>query len=70
MNHPSDWCFVNNYFDVGPIAWEENIDIQPVFNYCKIITYMRGYLSKEENECSQAMKRTFKETLEKGRGLL
>ena len=31
---------------------------------------MCSYLSKEENECSQAMKRTFKETLEKGRGLL
>ena len=37
-----------------------------VFNHYKAITYMCSYLSKEENECSQAMKQAFKETLEKG----
>ena len=23
MNHSPDWCFVNNYFDVGLIGWDE-----------------------------------------------
>ena len=31
-------CFVNNYFDVGLLTWEANIDIQPVFNHYKTIT--------------------------------
>ena len=61
----TDSCFVNNYFDIGLLAWEANINIQPVFNYYKA-TYMCSYLSKEEDECSQAMKQAFKETLEKG----
>ena len=66
FKRPTDSCFVNNYFDVGLKAWEANIDIQPVCNYCKAITYICSYLSKEEDECSQAMKQAFKETLEKG----
>ena len=37
-----------------------------MFNYYKAITYMCSYLSKEEDEFSQAMKQAFKETLESG----
>ena len=66
LKRPTDSCFVNNYFDIGLLAWKANIDIQPVFNYYKAITYMCSYLSKEEDECSQAMKEAFKETLESG----
>ena len=66
LKRPTDSCFANNYFDIGLLAWEANIDIQPVFNYYKAITYMCSYLSKEEDERSQAMKQAFKETLEKG----
>ena len=62
---PTGTCFVNNYFDIGLLAWEANIEIQPVFNYHKAVTYVCSYLSKEEDECSQAMKQAFKETLEK-----
>ena len=33
-------CFINNY---NPtlllLAWQANIDIQPVFNYCKFVAY-------------------------------
>ena len=65
---PTDTCFVNNYFDIGLLAWEANIEIQPVFNYYKAVTYICSYLSKEEDECSQAMKQAFKETLEKRAG--
>ena len=28
-----DSCFVNNYFREGLLAWEANIDIQPVLDY-------------------------------------
>ena len=37
-----------------------------MFNYYKAITYISSYLSKEEDECSQAVKQAFRETLEKG----
>ena len=66
LKRPTDSCFVNNYFDIGLLAWEPNIDIQPVLNYYKALTYMCSYLSKEEDECSQAMKQALKETLESG----
>ena len=66
LKRPTDFCFINNYFDIGLLAWEANIDIQPVFNYYKAITYISSYLSKEEDECSQAVKQAFRETLEKG----
>ena len=52
--------------DIGLLAWKANTDIQPVFNYNKAVTYMWSYLSKEEDECLQAIKQAFKETLEKG----
>ena len=57
-------CFVNNYFCYGLLAWEANIDIQPVFNYYKAVTYMCAYLSKSEDECSQAMNQAAKEAYE------
>ena len=40
----------------GLIAWEGNMDIQPVFNHYKAVAYMCAYLSKSESECSVAMK--------------
>ena len=40
LKRTTDSCFVNNYFDIGLLAWEANIDIQPVFNYYKAITYV------------------------------
>ena len=32
LRRPTDSCFVNNYFDIGLLAWDANIDIQPVFD--------------------------------------
>ena len=54
-------CFINNYFVEGLQAWKANIDIQPVFNYYKAVTYMCAYFSKTENETSEAMKQAAKE---------
>ena len=49
-------CFINNFFSEGLQAWQANIDIQPVFNHYKAVTYMCAYFSKAEDETSEAMK--------------
>ena len=56
LKRESNFCFVNNYFDVGLKAWQANMDIQPVFNGHGTVTYMCRYLSKTEDQCSYAMK--------------
>ena len=60
-----DSCFVNNYFADGLIAWQANLDMQPVFNNYKAVAYMCAYLSKSEDECSHAMKQAVKGAFEK-----
>ena len=57
-------CFINNYFDVSLKAWQENMDIQPVFNEYKAVAYMCQYFSKIEDQCSQAIKQPAKEAFE------
>ena len=57
-------CFVNNYFDFGFKAWQANMDIQPVFNEYKAVTYMCQYFSKTEDRYSHAMKQAVKEAFE------
>ena len=44
------------------MAWEANIDIQPVFNHYKAVACMFAYLPKSENECSVAMKQAVRDT--------
>ena len=53
--------FVNNYFDEGLLAWQVNIDVQPVFNGYKDCTCMCAYFSKSEDETSEVMKQAAKE---------
>ena len=53
-------CFVNNYFEEGLMAWQANIDIQPVFNEYKAV-YTCAYFSKSEDETSEAMKQAANE---------
>ena len=64
LKRPPNSCFVNNYFTDGLLAWEANIDIQPVFNHYKAVAYMCTYISKSEDECSQAMRQALKEAFE------
>ena len=64
VKRPTNSCFVNNYFKDGLLAWEANLDIQPVFIHYKAITYMCAYLSKTEDECSHAMKQALHEAYE------
>ena len=56
-------CFINNFFIEGLKAWKANIDIQPVFNHYKAVTYLCAYFSKSEDETSEAMKQAAKEAL-------
>ena len=56
---------MNNYFCDGLMAWEENMDIQPVFNHYKAVAYMCVYLSKSENECLFSMKQAVRDAFEK-----
>ena len=38
---PPNLCFVNNYYSDGLKAWQsKNVDIQPIFNEYKAVTYM------------------------------
>ena len=56
LKREPNFCFVINYFDVGLKAWLANMDIQPIFNDYRTVTYMCRYLSKTEDQCSYAMK--------------
>ena len=62
LKRPPNSCFVNNYFSVGLKAWEANIDIQPVFNHYKAVSYMCAYFFKSEDATSEAMKQAAKES--------
>ena len=61
LKRPPNSCFVNNYFAEGLRAWEANMDVQPVFNQNKAVTYICKYVSKSEDECSKAMKQALDE---------
>ena len=39
------------------------MDIQPVFSHYEDVTYICCYLSKQEDECSQAVKQAVKEAV-------
>ena len=56
---------MNNYFADSFIAWEPNLDIQPVFNHYEVVAYMCAYLPKSEDECSLAMKEAVEDAFEK-----
>ena len=43
---PNACCFTNNYFMEGLKLWKVNIDIQPVCNHYKAVTYMCAIFQK------------------------
>ena len=57
-------CFVNNYFSDGLLAWEANLEIQPVFNHYNAVAYRCAYLSKCEDECSHTMNQAVNDAFE------
>ena len=60
MKRSTGSCFVNNYHAVLLKAWEANLDMQPVRNYFKTLTYMTAYFSKSESEVSESLKQAAK----------
>ena len=63
FKRPTNSCSVNNYFSEGLMAWRANLDIQPVINQYKAVSYMCAYFSKSEDETSQAMKQATSEAV-------
>ena len=61
LKRPLDSCFINNYFVAGIKGFAANVDLQPVFNHYKCITYVCSYFTKDETECSQAIMNAAKE---------
>ena len=64
LKRSTNSCFVNTYFAEGVYALEANIDIQPVINHYKAVSYMCAYFSKSEDKSSEAMKQAAKEARE------
>jgi hypothetical protein len=64
LKRPIDSCFINNYFIAGLKGFAANVDLQPVFNHYKCITYVCSYFTKDETECSQAIINAAKEAKE------
>ena len=61
LKRSTDSCFINNYFVAGVQGFAANVDLQPVFNHYKCITYVCSYFTKDETECPQAITNTAKE---------
>ena len=60
LHQPPNSCFVNNYCKIGWSAWQANMDIQSVFNEHEANAYVRAYLRKSEESCSNAKKQALK----------
>ena len=61
LKRDTNSCFINNYNSVLLKAWQVNIDLQPVHNDYKSVSYMIAYFSKSENSTSEAMKQEVQE---------
>ena len=55
FRQPPNSCFINNYNPVMLKIWRANINLQPVINYYKAVSYMSAYFSKSELETSQTL---------------
>ena len=67
LPRPIDFCFMNNYFNIGLSACPADMDIQPVFNEHKAIAYMCTYLNNSEEACFYTMKQALKISIENKR---
>ena len=69
LKHPPNSCFINNYNPVVLLAWQANMDIPPVFNHHRCVTYLCSYMSKGETQCSEAIRAAAKEAKKENLGL-
>ena len=68
MQNPQHTYSQDGVYDVSLMAWDANIDIQPVLDHYKAVSYMCGYISKSEDESSEAMKQAAREAFEMNKG--
>ena len=61
LKRPPNSCFINNFNAIVLLAWQANMDIQPVFNHHRCVTYLCSYLTKGETHCSEAIRTAAKE---------
>ena len=64
LKRPIDNCFINIYFVARIKGFVANVDLQPVFNHYKCITYVCSYFTNNETECSQGIMNASKEARE------
>ena len=50
LKRPLDSCFINNYFVAGIKGFRANVDLQPLFNDYKCVTYVSLFCTKDETE--------------------
>ena len=55
LRRPPNSCFINNYSPFMLKAWRANMDLQPVFNYYRAVSYMPTYFSTSELETSETL---------------
>ena len=56
-----DEIFINNYNPEMIVAWNANIDLQPVFDYYAVITYVVDYWSKGDDTLTDVLKTAAKQ---------
>ena len=69
LKHPPNSYFINNCNPVVLLAWQANMDIQPVFNHHRCVTYLCSYMSKGETQCSEAIRAAAKKAKKENFGL-
>ena len=69
LKRPPNSCFINNYNPIVLFAWQANMDIQPVFNHHRCVTYLCSYMTKGETHCSEAIRTAAKEAKKNNLGL-
>ena len=69
LKRPSNSCFINNHNPIVLYVWQANMDIQPVFDHHKCVTYLCSYMSKGETHCSEAIRVAAKEARKDNLGL-
>ncbi len=58
--------FVNNYNPEFIVAWNANMDLQPVFDYYGIITYVTDYWAKDSTGLTDVLKTAVKQLQKDG----
>ena len=61
-----DEVFVNNYNPEFIVAWDANMDLQPVFDFYGVITYVTDYWAKDSTGLTDVLKTAVKQLQKDG----